>query len=105
LESLELALSHSDFQSFAPALSTVLNDPLVSAALSACKQELGQDITPAGVPYCSDASWVPDGIPAIVLGPGDIAQAHAVDEYVELDQVVKCAAIYRRLLLRDWSEQ
>ena len=30
------------------------------------------------------------GIDAVVCGPGDIAQAHAADEYVELDQVVAC---------------
>lgn len=103
LESLEVSLSHSEFQSFAPALSTSPDDPLVLAALSACQHELGQDVTPAGVPYCSDASWIPDGVPAIVLGPGDIAHAHAVDEHVELEQVIRCAAIYRQLLLHDWS--
>ena len=43
----------------------------------------------AGVPYGSDACWVPDGVPAIVLGPGNIAKAHAVDECVELDQVAQ----------------
>ena len=30
------------------------------------------------------------GIDAVVCGPGDIAQAHAADEYVELDQIVAC---------------
>jgi acetylornithine deacetylase len=36
----------------------------------------------------------------VVLGPGDIAQAHTVSEYVEVQQVVKAAAIYREMMLR-----
>ncbi|MGO2806600.1 MAG: M20/M25/M40 family metallo-hydrolase, partial [Glutamicibacter arilaitensis] len=30
------------------------------------------------------------GIPTVVCGPGDIAQAHAPDEYIELEQIVAC---------------
>jgi acetylornithine deacetylase len=56
-----------------------------------------------GAPYGSDASWAPDGVPAILLGPGDIACAHAVDECVDLEQVMQCANVYRQLLLKDWA--
>ena len=35
------------------------------------------------------------GIPAIVLGPGNIAQAHVVDEWVSLDQLERALEIYR----------
>jgi len=38
------------------------------------------------------------GLPAIVLGPGDIAQAHASDEFVALDQLEKCAGAYMRIV-------
>jgi acetylornithine deacetylase len=38
------------------------------------------------------------GITAIVYGPGDIAQAHAADEWVSLDQLAAAAATYQRLL-------
>jgi acetylornithine deacetylase len=103
LRSLEIPLSHSEFRCFAPALNTLPDDSLVQAALLLCREETGHAVAPAGVPYCSDACWIPNGVPAIVLGPGDIAHAHAVDEFVELDQVLTCAAIYRRLALRDWS--
>lgn len=46
-----------------------------------------------GVPYGSDATKMVNdgGIPTIVFGPGSIDQAHAVDEYVEIDQVVAAA--------------
>jgi len=37
------------------------------------------------------------GMPALVLGPGDIAQAHTADEWVTLEQLERAAAIYRTL--------
>jgi acetylornithine deacetylase len=40
------------------------------------------------------------GIPAIVCGPGSIAQAHQPDEYVELAQLEACDLFLRRLLDR-----
>ena len=38
------------------------------------------------------------GIPTVVCGPGDIAQAHAPDEFVELDQIDRCDALLDTLL-------
>ncbi|MEZ5472810.1 MAG: acetylornithine deacetylase [Marinicella sp.] len=38
------------------------------------------------------------GIPALVLGPGDIAQAHTVDEWVTKEQLLKCYQIYAEVL-------
>jgi acetylornithine deacetylase len=53
-----------------------------------------------GVPYGSDGSKIArTGIPSIVLGPGSIDQAHAAEEYVELDQVALAAEIYARTIL------
>jgi acetylornithine deacetylase len=40
------------------------------------------------------------GIDAVVCGPGDIAQAHAADEYIELEQVSACEQLIDRLLTR-----
>jgi acetylornithine deacetylase len=37
------------------------------------------------------------GMPALVLGPGDIAQAHTADEWVALDQLERALALYRRI--------
>jgi len=51
------------------------------------------------VPYGSDASKlsVLGHIPAIVLGPGDIAQAHTDDEWVLIAEVVQAAEIYAQI--------
>jgi len=49
------------------------------------------------VPYGTDASTVQEaGIPTVVFGPGDIAQAHTKDEWVELAQVEQAAEVLWR---------
>ena len=43
---------------------------------------------PVGVNYFCDASVLSrGGIPSIVFGPGDIAQAHTADEWIEVDSL------------------
>lgn len=49
------------------------------------------------VPFGTDASSIAQvGIPAVVFGPGDIAQAHTKDEWIELDQIDRAAEILYR---------
>lgn len=38
------------------------------------------------------------GLPALVFGPGDIAQAHSADEWVALAQLAEAADHYRRII-------
>jgi acetylornithine deacetylase len=40
------------------------------------------------------------GIPAIIIGPGSIDQAHKADEWIELDQLQQCAGFVERLIER-----
>jgi len=42
------------------------------------------------------------GSPAVVIGPGDIAQAHTADEWIAKDQLEKCSAFLGRL--GAWAE-
>jgi len=37
------------------------------------------------------------GIPAVVFGPGNIAQAHQPDEYIEIDQIDQCISFMEKL--------
>lgn len=53
-----------------------------------------------GAPYGSDLrQYAALGIPTLQFGPGHIEQAHAVDEYVPIDEVVASARAYAALLL------
>lgn len=62
--------------------------------------DLGFDGSPAGVPFCSDASKLSRaGIPTIIFGPGSIDQAHAAVEWVPISEVEQAAEFYRRVIL------
>ncbi len=51
-----------------------------------------------GVPYGTDAGPLSaSGLPCLVFGPGDIAQAHTKDEWVELDQVRAAVDAYDQI--------
>ncbi|HTN75564.1 MAG TPA: M20 family metallopeptidase [Pirellulaceae bacterium] len=56
----------------------------VSAAIQRC----GGPGRLVGVPYGTNASaYSPHGAPAVVFGPGSIAQAHTVDEWIEIAEL------------------
>ena len=58
-------------------------------------ERLAIDPEPMGVPYGSDASkFSRKGVPAIVLGPGSIDQAHAAVEFVDCGEVERAVEIY-----------
>lgn len=100
LRVLDVELSHQPFQCFAPALNTPVDHPFVTCVSSICQEVLDKQVKPAGVPFGSDAGWIPEGVPAVVLGPGDIGVAHAIDEFVDVNEVSKCAAIYKKIALQ-----
>ena len=69
----------------APALplETDFKLPLVQSFLRHAKQT-----RPLGVDYfCDAAVLAAAGIPSVVFGPGDIAQAHTVDEWISLAEL------------------
>lgn len=72
----------------------------VALIASAVLHDMRLDPEPVGVPYCSDSSKLSTaGIPAILLGPGSIDQAHAAVEYVECDEVELAFHFYKRLMM------
>jgi acetylornithine deacetylase len=59
---------------------------------------LGRPIATLGVPYWTDAASLAEaGIPAVLFGP-DGAGAHAAEEWVDLESVRQCVAIYSRVI-------
>lgn len=87
-------------------LDTDPDAPLVLAGSAACAAT-GVESEPIGVPYGTDASKLQKrrGIPAVVLGPGSIAQAHGADEFVPIDELHCAVEIYAGIALRYRPEE
>jgi len=103
LEQLELNLTHSSVQLMTPPLNTEPDDSFCQQVLRVCCQVVGPETATKAVPYGTDAAWVSAQAPAVVLGPGNVDVAHIADEHVSMTEVIKCAEIYRRILLNDCS--
>ncbi|PYX68075.1 MAG: peptidase, partial [Acidobacteria bacterium] len=55
--------------------------------------------SPAGVDYFSDGGVLAQGrIPSVLFGPGDIAQAHTPDEWIDLRQLERAGQMLERFL-------
>ena len=83
-------------QKLAPCmpLETNVTSPLVRRFL----QSLGQ-ARPVGVNFFCDAAVLGHGgIPSVVFGPGDIAQAHTADEWIPLASLERGLALLSRFL-------
>jgi succinyl-diaminopimelate desuccinylase len=77
--------------------------PLAAAAVCA---EAGLPTEPIGVTYWSDGGHLAaSGIETIVLGPGDIADAHGPRDRVAIDELTAAVDLYRVLTLRLLSER
>ncbi len=82
-----------------PPLGDDANHPLADQFLAAIHPVVGMK-SKLGVPYGTHASRVAlAGVPAIVFGPGDIAQAHTKDEWIELSQVEAAVECYYQFCL------
>ena len=75
-------------------LETNFKLPLVQKFLQSARQK-----RPAGVDYFCDASVLAHGgIPSVVFGPGDIAQAHTSDEWISLRSLERATAVLVQFL-------
>ena len=64
--------------------------------------ELAPKMCICGFPAGRDAShFTMHGIPAVIFGPGDLRNAHSVDEYVLVDEYLKCIETPAHTIL-DW---
>ncbi|MGP8201227.1 MAG: M20 family metallopeptidase [Limisphaerales bacterium] len=89
-----LATLTSDKTSVCPPLETDPRLPLVQQFLRIARQK-----KPAGANYFCDAAVLAQGgIPSIVFGPGDIAQAHTADEWISRKSLEAAAALLLKFL-------
>lgn len=68
--------------------------PLIRSLMRTAKQN-----SPVGVHYFSDAAvFAAAGTPAVLFGPGDIAQAHTANEWISLRSLDRATEILTRFL-------
>jgi len=95
---LAAVLEHEPAYLTGPALSDETNGPLAERLAAAAKTVLAE-CPNVGVPYATDAAFYSNaGIPAVVFGPGELAQAHTDNEWVSVEQLQQAAEIYLRFL-------
>jgi acetylornithine deacetylase/succinyl-diaminopimelate desuccinylase-like protein len=87
-------------EDFHPAWELPPTGALAQAALAAAA---AVGVTPRTRPiiYCTNGSGSAGdlGLPSIVIGPGDPAHFHVIDEQISLDQLRRGAALYAQLIL------
>lgn len=82
-----------------PAMETAPDAGIVEALARAQQEELGFQGELAGANYGTDGSKLSRaGIQTVVCGPGDIAQAHTANEFVEIKQLDLATRMYSHLL-------
>jgi acetylornithine deacetylase/succinyl-diaminopimelate desuccinylase-like protein len=77
-----------------PALETDFKHPLVARFMSSTNQR-----KPEGATFFSDAAVLAaGGIASVLFGPGDIAQAHTPDEWIEVAQLERAKSALLKFL-------
>lgn len=91
-----LAATMIDNKSMAPCwpLETDPTLPLVRSLMRAAEQR-----SALGVHYFSDASvFAREGIASVLFGPGDIAQAHTIDEWISIRSLERATQVLTKFL-------
>jgi acetylornithine deacetylase len=78
-------------------------DSAVVMALRAALHALGQPPSVDGLSCWTDAAlFTAAGVPAVCFGPGDIARAHAAEEWIGLDEL-QCATDVLERVCSEWG--
>jgi acetylornithine deacetylase len=101
---LLLKMQATDPASFVDTVRDVLVPPFDAPELSEAERiaRAASGLNSAGaVAFVTEASlFAVAGIPAVICGPGDIAQAHQPDEFVEISQLDMCLGFLERIAER-----
>ncbi len=91
---LDFEVFHDEPYCASPPLGDDANGPLAQELMRTITAHVGPRQI-VGVPYGTHASRISRaGVPSVVFGPGDIAQAHTKDEWIEVSQLDQAANIY-----------
>lgn len=85
------------------AVSSNENDPFVQMVYSVCGISQGDEGFPKSLPYLTDGSVLQpayNGVPTIILGPGQPEMAHQTDEFCYTENLKKAVDIYKNIILK-----
>lgn len=88
-------------------VSTNEKDPFVQLVYDACKIDKHDGSWPRSLPYTTDGSVLQpfyDGVPTIILGPGEPGMAHQTDEYCSIEKIKESVSIYKNIILNRRNE-
>ena len=95
-EHLDFEVAHDPPYCASAPLSDTQNGSLAQSLMKSITAVVGPPKI-IGVPYGTHASrFDRAGVPSVVFGPGDIAQAHTRDEWIEISQLKQATEIYFR---------
>ena len=79
---------------------TPLTDPIVESLQQCHAEVLGKSTVLQGVTYGSDLRLFTNHghVPAVLYGPGNIEQAHTVDEWIDLQEVFSAAKVLATII-------
>lgn len=81
--------------------SDVAADAPIVRELAASLADRGERVAIGGMSAWTDAALLNDaGVPAICFGPGDIAHAHAAEEWIHVEDIERAAAVLETLIER-----
>jgi acetylornithine deacetylase/succinyl-diaminopimelate desuccinylase-like protein len=84
-----------------PAAYVPADDPLVGAVADAVEVSTGVRPKLAGFPGgCSTMLMLDRNVRSVVFGPGNLEQAHSVDEWVDVEQLYQAAKVYATIAYR-----
>lgn len=87
------AINHVPMHPAVPPLDTEENAPIVDLV-----KEISGNSETGTVAYAAEAGQFSNaGFPAVICGPGDIAQAHRANEFVAVEQLEGCVEMIGRL--------
>jgi succinyl-diaminopimelate desuccinylase len=79
------------------------HDPWIREVIEVARKVEGVDDGIAAAPYFTDASVLAPAWgnpPTVILGPGELVQAHQTDEYCLISRIEKATEMYARLIQR-----
>ncbi len=87
-----------------PPVSTKENEPFVQLIYDACKVDRTDKEYPKALPYLTDGSVLQkafNGVPTIILGPGEPEMAHQTDEFCYIKKIEEAVEIYKTIIDRN----